>query len=181
MNDKKVDAELYAFLQSISQCENSVTYVNKWEMPKQTEICDTIGIKSTKTYRAHLNYLIEAGYVIEEESRYVLPRVEDFYLLLPLSTICFLKDVFKDQVVKAYLYLGQRWRNNGNADFEFTFEDLATHIGVKLAGNARGYEQIRNMLYVLSKCGLIEVSGEYFVERGKSRHRLLKWNDNFSE
>lgn len=149
-------------------------------MPKQAEICDIIGIKSTKTYRAHLLYLIEAGYVIEEESRYVLPRVEDFYLLLPLSTICFLKDVFREQVVKAYIYLGQRWRNNGNSNFEFTFEDLASHIGIKLAGNARGYEQIRNMLYVLSKCGLIEISNEYFVDKGRSRHRLLNWNDKIS-
>ena len=150
-------------------------------MPKQTEICDIIGIKSTKTYRAHLNYLIETGYVIEEESRYVLPRVEDFYLLLPLSTICFLKDVFREQVVKAYIYLGQRWRSNSNSHFEFTFEDLASHIGVKLAGNARGYEQIRNMLYVLSKCGLIEVSDEYFVEKGKSRQRLLYWCDRLTK
>lgn len=125
-------------------------------------------------------YLIEAGYVIEEESRYVLPRVEDFYLLLPLSTICFLKDVFREQVVKAYIYLGQRWRNNGNSNFEFTFEDLASHIGIKLAGNARGYEQIRNMLYVLSKSGLIEISNEYFVDKGRSRHRLLNWNDKIS-
>ena len=177
LNDKKVDAELYAFLQSISESEDNITFVGKWMMPKQSEICDAIGIKRTKTYRAHLNYLIEAGYVIEEESRYVLPRVEDFYLLLPLDTICFLKDVFRDQVVKAYIYLGQRWRNNSNSNFEFTYEDLAQHIGIKLAGNAKGYEQIKNMLFVLERCGLIEVSEEYFVNKGQSRHRLLKWID----
>jgi hypothetical protein len=34
LNDKKVDAELYAFLQSISESEDNITFVGKWMMPK---------------------------------------------------------------------------------------------------------------------------------------------------
>ena len=30
-----------------------------WDLPKQNELCEILGIKSAKTYRSHLNYLIE--------------------------------------------------------------------------------------------------------------------------
>ena len=179
LNDKKIDAELYALLQSYSESEDGVTFVNRWDLPKQTDICEILGIKSAKTYRAHLNYLIESGYVVDEESRYVLPRMEEIYLLLPLATIQFMKDVFKDQVIKTYIYLGQKWRNDSNR--EFTYNEIGSHVGIKLSGNARGYEQIRNILIALSNCGLISVSKEYFVDKGQSRHRLLNWTTEFSK
>lgn len=54
LKDSKIDAELYAYLQSISRPEDGVTVVIKKDMPKQTEIISKIGIKSPKTYRAHL-------------------------------------------------------------------------------------------------------------------------------
>jgi predicted transcriptional regulator len=46
-----------------------------------------LGIKSPKTLRTHLNYLIEKGYVIEEENSYRLPEMEDIYFLIPLKTL----------------------------------------------------------------------------------------------
>lgn len=61
---------------------------------------------STRTYRAHLNYLIERGYVIEEEERLVLPPKEDVYLSLPLETINFIQDTLREPVIKTYIYLG---------------------------------------------------------------------------
>lgn len=179
LNDKKIDAELYALFQSLSKCEDGVTYVYKWDIPKQTEICSLVGVKSAKTYRAHLAYLIETKYLIEEEERYRLPNVESIYLLLPLPTLQYMKDVFKDSVVKVYIYLGQKWKNN--IDKEFTYEEIASHVGIKIAGNSRGYEQIRNMLNVLTNTGLIAVSKEYFAAMGKSRHRLLNWTTDFNK
>jgi len=61
LNDKKVDAELYAYFQSISHYDEDtkVTRVNKWDLPSQVKICSVIQISSPKTYRAHLAYLIE--------------------------------------------------------------------------------------------------------------------------
>lgn len=174
LNDKKIDAELYALLQSYSSSNDGVTFIEKWSLPKQSEICNILGIKSAKTYRAHLSYLIESGYVVEDDSKYILPLKEDIYLLLPLSTIQFLKDVFKDEVVKTYIYLGQKWLNH--MDQEFTYAEIGNHVGIKTAGNSRGYEQIRNILFVLSNCGLISISKEYFVDKGQSRHRLLEWS-----
>lgn len=173
MNDKKIDAELYAYLQSKSCIEDGRTVVHKWECGKQKTICDVIGVASTKTYKVHLNYLIDCGYVVDDGDDYVLPNMEDIYLLLPLKTIQYLEDVFKLSVIKIYVYLGQKWKNS--TEREFTYEELAAHTGIKLKGNTRGYEQIRNSLKALVSTGCIKISEEYFIAYGKSRHRLLNW------
>ena len=103
MCDKNIDAELYAFLQSISMPNDGVTEVIKKDMPAQSKICEKIGVKSPKTYRAHLKYLIDIGYVIEEEDKYILPNVEDIYLLLPLDTLHFILDTITESVIKIYI------------------------------------------------------------------------------
>lgn len=64
LNDKKINGELYAYLQELSTYElgdlqEPITFVNKKDMPKQSLMCETLGIKSPKTLRSHLNYLIE--------------------------------------------------------------------------------------------------------------------------
>ena len=180
LNDKKIDAELYAIFQSYSQSEDGITFVNKWDLPQQKVLANKengiLPYSSPKTYRAHLKYLIDAGYIIEERDRYILPKIENIYMLLPLETLRFLEDVFKDEVIKIYIYLGQKWKNS--VDKEFTYNEIAQHIGLKLTGNVRGYEQIRNSLKVLSNCKLIEVSEEFFIGKGQSHHKLLKWTDD---
>ena len=64
-----------------------MTVVMKSDLPTQAKIMEKIGLGSPKTLRAHLKYLIEHGYVIDEDDRYILPNVEDIYLLLPLDTV----------------------------------------------------------------------------------------------
>ena len=66
LNDKKVNGELYAYLQGISDYDlvdeekkEYITYVSKKKMPNQPKICEILGIKSPKTLRSYLNYLIE--------------------------------------------------------------------------------------------------------------------------
>ena len=101
---------------------NGVTEVIKKDMPAQSKICEKIGVKSPKTYRAHLKYLIDAGYVIEEEDKYILPNVEDIYLLLPLNTLHFILDTITESVIKIYIYLGQRYKYKN--DYVFTQEEI---------------------------------------------------------
>jgi hypothetical protein len=50
-------------------------------------MCAILGIKSPKTLRAHLNYLIATNYIVEQDDRYELPEMESIYFLIPLSTI----------------------------------------------------------------------------------------------
>lgn len=44
--------------------------------------------------------------MIDKEDRYILPRKEDFYFLIPLKTLQYLNDNCKEHVIKIYVYLG---------------------------------------------------------------------------
>ena len=106
MNNKKIDAELYAYFQSISMPDEGLTVVLKSDLPTQSAICKKLGIGDARTYKSRLNYLLEAGYMVDEEHRYILPNKEDIYLLVPLSTIQFIQDTLREPVIKTYIYLG---------------------------------------------------------------------------
>ena len=97
LNDKKINAELYAYLQSFSRPDaNHRTVVVKRELPPQVDICAKLGIRSAKTLRTHLDYLKMMEYVIEEPGLYVLPNQENIYFQIPLETVRFLVDTLKD-------------------------------------------------------------------------------------
>lgn len=177
LNDKKVDGELYAYYQSISEKElyegNYRTIVKKSSIPNQSEICKKIGIKSPKTLRARLSYLITKGFItVLKNGDYWLENKEDIYFLIPLKTIQYLRDNCKEHVFKIYVYLGQRHQYALKNGFQYTFssEELGEHIGIKIKNNARGYEIINNALNLLENSGLIEYV-EYFD--GKVRAKKL--------
>lgn len=171
LNDKHVDGELYAYLQSVStfrvinKAENKyITYIEKKDIPKQSRMCEVLGIKSPKTLRAHLNYLIEMGYiVVDEQGNYVLPEMEDIYFLIPLETLRYLNDNCKEHVIKIYVYLGQRYKAAlvAGKSYEFTSEELGDHIGLRIKNNSRGYEVINNALELLYNSGLIDFISYY--------------------
>ena len=55
LHDKKINAELYAYLQSKSYPdEKKRTVVKKSDLDKQDEICKIIGVRSRSTLRTHL-------------------------------------------------------------------------------------------------------------------------------
>lgn len=173
LNNKKIDAELYALLQSLSYPnDEGLTVVYKKDLPTQKEICSTIKVKSPKTYRSHLEYLIEQEYIIDKNEMYVLPNKEDIFFMIPLDTLKFLRDTLQEQVIKIYIYLGQRYKFKNN--YEFTVAELASHIGIKLEGNARGYEVIDNALLCLQKLGLIDYV--VFYEGARPKRRLTKFS-----
>lgn len=174
MNDKKVDAELYALLQSYSlpvkmESGENRTIVKIKDLPSKTRMCAMLGIKSTKTLNSHVQYLIERGFVeITESGDYFLPNKEDIYFMIPLRTLQILNNSVQEQVIKIFIYLGQRWKYKPM--YVFTTEEIAQHIGLKLEGNSRAYMTINDNLLVLSKLGLI--SYVVFYEDGKPRKRL---------
>lgn len=161
LNDKKVDGELYALYQEYSRPVEEdgeyITIVNKKDLPTQTVICAKLGIKSAKTYRSHRDYLVDSGYVIDdaEQGRYILPNKESIFLMIPLRTLQFLNDTIKEQVIKVYIYLGQRWKFK--KDYVFTVKEVGQHIGVKVDNDSRAYTLINNVLLCLESIGLIKV------------------------
>lgn len=187
LNDKKINGELYAYLQGLSVYEkvdedknNNITFVIKKSMPTQSTICEQLGIKSPKTLRNHLNYLIEQGYVIEEKDRYILPRMEDIYFLIPLKTLQYLNDNCREHVIKIYIYLGQKY-NYGikkGGFYEFTLEELGYHIGLKIKNNSRGYEVINNALDLLVNSKLIDYVS--FFDGQTQKKKLTMFSFEFS-
>lgn len=178
LNDRNIDAELYALLQKLSTVVDGKTVVLKKNLPPQDQICEILGIKSAKTYRAHLNYLIEKEYVIKEKDYYYLPEQEDVFLMLPLETIQFLVDTTKESVIKTYIYLFQRYKWK-KSEYVFTIEELGQHLGVSVQGKARNYLMFKNILTALSNNGLIEY--ESFFDGKSPRKRLLKVNERHKE
>lgn len=167
LNDKKLNGELYAILQSVSNYriinkgQNTFeTFINKRNMPTQTEMCKRLGIKSPKTLRKQLEYMKEQSYIIpgEEDIVYYLPEMEDIYSLLPTETINYLVDSCKPHVIKLYIYLGQRYMLGLklNKNYEFTLQQLADHLGLSIQNHSRSYEVINNALWLLQNSGLID-------------------------
>lgn len=139
-------------------------------------MCQTLGIKSPKTLRNHLNYLIEQGYVQECKDKYILPEMENIYFLIPLKTLRYLNDNCKEHVIKIYVYLGQRykWALEKGILYEFTLEELGNHIGIKVKNNSRGYEIINNALDLLSNSGLIDYVS--FFDGQMQKKKLTKFS-----
>lgn len=166
LNDKKVDGELYAFLQSFSKHEELDTYVLKKDLPKQAIICDTIGVKSPKTLRAHLKYLIDQKLVEEQEDRYILPLQENIYFLIPLKTLQFLMDNCREHVIKTYVYLGQRWKwaKIRGENYNFTYKEIAKHIGINSKKEDVANRQIKNALELLVMAELIDYE-EIYIDK----------------
>lgn len=158
LNNKAVDAELYAILQAYSVPKNGQTIVIRKNLPTQEEIAEMLGTK-VRTVRNRINSLIEAGYVRKPDGKdqnkyYILEQQEIIFVQIPLKTLEFLLDTLKPNVIKVYIYLIQRNRYRPH-DYLFTCEELAEHIGVNLSNNTRNYEMINNALSCLSTLGLI--------------------------
>lgn len=178
LNDKKLDAELYAYLQMNSYPAGGETVVFKRDLKTQKEICEDLKYKqgvtmSVKTYRRHLQYLIERGYVIDIEDRYILPQKENIYHLLPLDTIKFIQWTLKKPVIKMYIYLGQRWKYKKN--YLFTKEELAEHVGLSIKHHSEMYEYVDACLSALYCCGLIDF--EPVVVKKVPRLKLTNWSE----
>ena len=186
LNDKKVNGELYAYLQGLSDFEiidkktnMYITYVLKSKLPTQSKICEVIGLKSTKTYRTHLKYLIDNGYIEEKEDRFILPEKENIYFLIPLNTLKYLNDNCKEHIIKIYVYLGQKYKQalySGKL-YEFTTEELGNHIGIKVKNNSRGYEIINNALTLLYNSGLIDYVS--FFDGQMQKKKLTQFSYEF--
>lgn len=180
LNDKKINGELYALMQRYSKYEvldkdknKFRTYVMKKDLPSQKVIMEALDIKSPKTLKAHINYLLEQGYIVEGDKYYDLPEKEDIYFLIPLETLQYLNDNCKEHVIKIYIYLGQRYKmvEQEDRDYVFTLEEIGEHIGIAVKNHSAGYRVVKNALDLLQNSGLIDYVG-YFD--GVSQKKKLR-------
>ena len=190
LNNKKINGELYAILQGLSdytvinkEANEFQTYILKSKMPKQVELCEKLGIKSPKTLRQHLQYLVDQGYLIEGEGNiaYYLPEMEDIYFLIPIETLRYLNSNCKEHVIKIYVYLGQRYKMalmNGR-QYEFTLEELGTHIGIGIKNHKDQYKIVNYALQLLYNSGLIEYKS--FFNGQTQKKKLVKFSFEYTQ
>lgn len=184
LNNNKLDGLMYAYFQSLSmpyQIDENVyeTRVDKSIIPSQAEAAKKIRIASAKTWRKHLQDLIDSGYIIEKEDYYVLPQVEDVFFLIPLNTLKFMVDTLKDDVIKVYIYLGQRYKyaQSENRLYSFTQKEIRVALGKSDTESNR--EFIKHALNCLINNGLIRVSA--YHEGKVPRLRLVAFNYEYIE
>lgn len=187
LNDNKIDGFLYAYLQTFSypqkigQTEDGKqiheTRVAKKSLPKQSEICKKIKVKSPKTYRSHLNYLIQEGYVIDHDDYYILPWIGHIFFSIPLDTLFYFRDILKEDVIKVFIYLGQRykWKQTTGELYSFTRTEIAQHLG--LCPNTDNLDFVDRVLTALCNEGFIDYVGYW---DGKTKKlRLTKFSLNY--
>lgn len=153
-------------------------------MPTQKEMCDKLKIKSPKTLREHLKYLVEQGYLLPGDNKdvaYILPEIEDIYFLIPLDTLKYLNNNCKKHVIKIYVYLGQRYKMalNLGRQYEFTLEELGTHIGIEIKNHAKQYEVVNNALELLYNSGLIQYVS--FFDGQMQKKKLISFSFEYKK
>lgn len=188
LNNKSIDGRLYTYLQSKSfpvKVEGGYeTRVDKFDLGSQKNLCQIINVKSPKTLRKYFDILIKTGYLQDRGPYYVLLQKERMYLPIPLNTVRFLSNVLKEDVIKIYIYLGQRYKYakaNGTT-YIFTIKEICKHLGLSLTSqNSRNF--VKDGLDALSDCQLI--SFVCFYEKNLPRMRLTKFSyqhkTNFGE
>ena len=161
LNNKNIDGRLYAFLQSKSMPVKIAeglyeTRVDKFVLGTQKEMCEAIYIKSPKTLRKHLNILIETGYIRDCESYYVLENKEQMFFRIPLDTLRFIQNTIVEDVIKIYIYLGQRYNYAATEGrkYSFSLKEIIEHLGLSVSQKSRKF--VKDGLDALMNNGLIE-------------------------
>lgn len=166
LNDPKADAELYAYLLSMSKGIEGETRVYKDSLPIQSVIAtEILHYKSRRTVINHLNYLKEQKYIIDQDKYYLLPNKEKMYFKIPQDLLSFFIDTVKEPVIKTYIYLGQR-NNYKPKQYVFTLKEICEHLGLYYQKNS---EIIKNYLFILEQLELIKIVKFYEGKTPKMR------------
>lgn len=171
LNDPKADAELYAYLLSMSRGIEGETRVYKDSLPIQSVIAtEILHYKSRRTVINHLNYLKEQKYIIDQDKYYLLPNKEKMYFKIPQDLLSFFIDTVKEPVIKTYIYLGQRNNYKPN-QYVFTLKEICEHLGLYYQKNS---EIIKNYLFILEQLELIKIVK--FYEGKTPKMRLINFS-----
>lgn len=160
LNNKNIDGRLYGYLQSKSMPIKVANYyetrVDKFQLGTQADFCEAIQIKSPKTLRKHLKILIDTGYLRDEQGYYVLVEKENIYFKIPLQTLRFIQNTIKEDVIKIYIYLGQRYQYAAteNKKYSFSIREIIEHLGLSVNDKNRSF--VKDGLDALMNNGLIK-------------------------
>ena len=166
LNNSKISAELYAFFLVLSVGENGETRVYKNKFPSTKIIAEEFLRKSRSTYNNYINTLKKEGYLEDKGEYWVLPKVEEMYFTMELDLLQHFIYSIKEEVLKVYIYLGQRY-NYKPGDYVFTIKEICEHLGL---GYERNHKAISSHIDLLQNLGLITIA--HFYEGNKPMMRL---------
>lgn len=99
-----------------------------------------------------------------------MPKKEDIFFKIPLDTLRFIQNTIKEDVIKIYIYLGQRYKYaeiNG-FKYSFTIKEIAKHLGLsQTSEQSRIF--IKDGLDALTNNGLIKFVSYYEGRTPKMR------------
>lgn len=171
MKDKKVNDNIYGYLQSISYLNKDgerfiyKSDVSPTKIERYFKNCEGMEI-SLSTIKRNLTLFKskKVGLLVEgktmdnynkEVGVYFLPMIEDEpYKLIPLETLKYLVDTSNGNVIKTYVYLLNKY--GWKKDYTFTKKELIEEIGYKTNGNSEPYEMMNNILLCLVNNGLLD-------------------------
>ena len=158
-SNKKYYDVLYAYLQCISDYETDtkIRYFSKKEI-NFTKLGDQFGL-SRQTISTKFKNLKELGLIKERDKNTyeVVVLDNDIASLIPYDTLKLITDTLNENSISTFIYLLNRYYRNNQKPFQFTLEQVKTHIGI--CATTRSNDNIvTNILFVLEKVGLIKYS-----------------------
>lgn len=114
---------------------------------------------SRQTISTRFKNLKELGLIreVDNETYELITLEKDIASLVPHNTLKLITDTLSDNSISTYIYLFNRYYANECKPFQFTLEQIKSHIGICTSTRSND-EIITNILFILEKIGLIKYS-----------------------
>lgn len=183
MKDQKIYDKVWSYLQTISYLtkdKKRIVYKNKDS--SYAAIHRAIAIETGKTKSGRIKYdissqtvsntmklYIKLGMIEEGKEKDKYGKTVDVYILkqdfetfqyVPMETLRILINTVNFNTIKVYAYLLDKyeWKKKTKEKYIFTLKELAESIGYS---DQRGTPIVKDIIFVLSKIGLIEYKQTY--------------------
>ena len=182
-SDRMYSDVVYGWLQvnSVRGGDDNVRWISRKDV-KFAEIADCLGI-SRQTASTKLKRLLESGSGLvvfnEEKDRYELPTLDaNMAMLIENKTLRKMISALNENSINVYIYLLNRYLENGGQSFEFDIEQVKIFIGLGRKTRSNSYI-IEDILFVLQKLGLVKIM-RVVGSRGKVNYKV-EWMKNYIE
>lgn len=169
LSKKKYCDSLYAYLQSISHWDGKgQRYVYKKDV-NFTDLAEMFGT-TRQTISKKFKFLLEGQedsvplirYDQKNKRYYLIQLDRQLAALVPRSTLIVLVSTLKQNVISLYVYLLNRYYASGCNEFQFSYPQLKTVLGLGTKSSGNNY-LITSYLFVLQKLGLLNKRSELRV------------------
>ena len=157
-SNKKYYDVLYAYLQCISEKNFEGKRIFSKKEINFSKLGNVFNL-SRQTISTKFKNLKELGLIqdLDNDTYEIIILEKDIASLVPYKTLKLITDTLSENSISTYVYLFNRYYANGCKPFQFTYEQIKTHIGICTTTRSND-EIVSNILFVLQKIGLIGYS-----------------------